>query len=50
MRFSRGIGKVTGTFYQAGRDSVDMLLKNIIPFMAFVSMLIELSIIQKSVI
>jgi PTS system glucitol/sorbitol-specific IIC component len=40
MRFSRGIGKVTGTFYQAGRDSVDMLIKNIIPFMAFVSMLI----------
>jgi PTS system glucitol/sorbitol-specific IIC component len=40
MRFSRSIGKVTGTFYQAGRDSVDMLIKNIIPFMAFVSMLI----------
>lgn len=40
MRFSRGIGKVTGTFYQAGRDSVDMLIKNIIPFMAFVSMLV----------
>jgi PTS system glucitol/sorbitol-specific IIC component len=40
MRFSRGIGKVTGTFYQAGRDSIDMLIKNIIPFMAFVSMLI----------
>ncbi|WP_221568399.1 PTS glucitol/sorbitol transporter subunit IIB [Alkalihalobacillus sp. TS-13] len=40
MRFSRGIGKVTGTLYQAGRDSVDMLIKNIIPFMAFVSMLI----------
>lgn len=39
MKFSRGIGKVTGTFYQAGRDSVDMLIKNIIPFMAFVSML-----------
>jgi len=39
-KFSRGIGKVTGTFYQAGRDSVDMLIKNIIPFMAFVSMLI----------
>jgi glucitol/sorbitol PTS system EIIB component len=39
MRFSRGIGKVTGTFYQAGRDSVEMLIKNIIPFMAFVSML-----------
>ncbi|MFE4708868.1 PTS glucitol/sorbitol transporter subunit IIB [Peribacillus simplex] len=40
IRFSRGIGKVTGTFYQAGRDSIDMLIKNIIPFMAFVSMLI----------
>lgn len=40
LRFSRGIGKVTGTFYQAGRDSIDMLIKNIIPFMAFVSMLI----------
>jgi glucitol/sorbitol PTS system EIIB component len=40
MKVSRGIGKVTGTFYQAGRDSVDMLIRNIIPFMAFVSMLI----------
>lgn len=40
IRFSRGIGGVMGVFYQAGRDSVDMLLKNIIPFMAFISMLI----------
>ncbi len=40
MKFSKGIGQVTGTFYQAGRDSIDMLIKNIIPFMAFVSMLI----------
>ncbi len=40
MKFSKGIGKVTGVFYQAGRDSIDMLIKNIIPFMAFVSMLI----------
>ena len=40
IRFSRGIGKVMGVFYQAGRDSVDMLIKNIIPFMAFISMLI----------
>ncbi|MDQ0191199.1 PTS glucitol/sorbitol transporter subunit IIB [Alicyclobacillus cycloheptanicus] len=40
MVISRGIGKVIGTLYQAGRDSVDMLLKNIIPFMAFVSMLV----------
>lgn len=40
IKFSRGIGKIMGIFYQAGRDAVDMLLKNIIPFMAFISMLI----------
>ncbi len=40
MKFSRGIGKAMGVFYQAGRDSVDMLIKNIIPFMAFISMII----------
>ncbi|MTD40407.1 PTS sorbitol transporter subunit IIB [Erwinia sp. CPCC 100877] len=40
IKFSRGIGKIMGVFYQAGRDAVDMLLKNIIPFMAFISMLI----------
>lgn len=39
LRFSKGIGNVTGTFYQAGRDTMDILLKNILPFMAFVSML-----------
>jgi PTS system glucitol/sorbitol-specific IIC component len=40
LKISRGIGKVTATLYQAGRESVDMLLKNIIPFIAFVSMLV----------
>src|SRR5699024_10890229 len=40
MRFSKGIGGITGTFYQAGRDSFDTLIKNLLPFMAFVSMLI----------
>lgn len=40
IKFSKGIGGVTNTFYQAGRDTVDMLIKNILPFMAFVSMLI----------
>jgi glucitol/sorbitol PTS system EIIB component len=39
LRFSKGIGNFTGTFYQAGRDTMDILLKNILPFMAFVSML-----------
>lgn len=40
VQMSRGIGKAMGIFYQAGRDSTDMLIKNIIPFMAFISMLI----------
>ncbi len=40
LRISRAIGKVVGVLYQSGRDSIDMLIKNIIPFMAFVSMLI----------
>ncbi len=48
VKFSRGIGKAMGIFYQAGRDSVDMLIKNIIPFMAFISMLLVLLIIQES--
>jgi len=39
IRLSRGIGYVVGVLYQAGRDSVDMLLKNIIPFMAYVTLL-----------
>lgn len=40
IRFSRGIGKAMGVLYQAGRDSVDTLIKNVLPFMAFISMII----------
>ncbi|WP_035052397.1 PTS glucitol/sorbitol transporter subunit IIB [Carnobacterium pleistocenium] len=41
-RLGRGIGGVVGIFYQAGRDTIDMVIKNILPFMAFVSMLVGL--------
>jgi len=39
-RIGRGAGRVVGMLYQAGRDSVDQVLKNIIPFMAFISFII----------
>ncbi|MBT2729576.1 PTS sorbitol transporter subunit IIB [Bacillus sp. ISL-75] len=45
-KFGLGAGKVISTFYQAGRDAVQTLINTIIPFMAFVSLII--GIIQGS--
>lgn len=39
-RIGKGIGSVVSIFYSAGRDAIDSVIKNILPFMAFVSMLI----------
>lgn len=42
VTIGRGVGKVVGTLYQAGRDAVDQVIKNVIPFMAFISFIIGL--------
>lgn len=33
-------GKIVNIFYQAGRDTIDTLIKNILPFMAFIATLV----------
>jgi PTS system glucitol/sorbitol-specific IIC component len=38
----RGAGVVVGALYQAGRDAVDQVLRNILPFMCFISFVIGL--------
>ncbi|MFI3174690.1 MAG: PTS glucitol/sorbitol transporter subunit IIB [Bacillota bacterium] len=42
--FIAKVGKVMGgvvaKFYQAGRESIDMVIRNVLPFMAFVAMII----------
>ncbi|VBB07287.1 Hypothetical protein LUCI_2531 [Lucifera butyrica] len=39
-RLGIGVGGVVNKFYQAGRETIDMVVKTILPFMAFVSMII----------
>ncbi len=34
-RIGKTVGYVVGQFFQAGRDTIDMVIKNILPFMAF---------------
>lgn len=36
----KAVGGVVGTLYQAGRDSIDTVIRNILPFMAFIAVLI----------
>ncbi|MFS0675170.1 PTS glucitol/sorbitol transporter subunit IIB [Ornithinibacillus sp. 179-J 7C1 HS] len=39
-RIGRGVGGVVNVFYQAGRETIEQIIKNILPFMAFVSTII----------
>jgi glucitol/sorbitol PTS system EIIB component len=39
-RFGRAIGGVVGILFQSGRHAIDQVIRNILPFMAFVTMLI----------
>ena len=40
VNIGRSVGGVVGALYQAGRESIDQVLKNIIPFMAFIALVI----------
>jgi len=39
-KIGRGAGRVVGIMYQAGRESVEQTMTNVIPFMAFIAMII----------
>ncbi|MFZ7131079.1 MAG: PTS glucitol/sorbitol transporter subunit IIB [Eubacteriales bacterium] len=39
-KFGKAIGGVVGKFYAAGKMTINMVINNILPFMAFVSMII----------
>lgn len=41
-RFGRSIGGVVGVLFQSGRQAIDQVVRNILPFMAFVTLLIGL--------
>ena len=36
----KAVGGVVNTFYQAARDSLDIIIRNIIPFMMFISVIV----------
>ena len=47
-RIGRAVGSVVGTMYQAGRDTIDTIIRIILPFIAFISVIV--GIINSTVI
>lgn len=39
-KLGRSVGGVVGVLYQSGRESIDQVIKNILPFMAFIALVI----------
>ena len=39
-KVGRGVGGVVGRMYQAGRDAVDVVIRTILPFIAFVGLIV----------
>jgi glucitol/sorbitol PTS system EIIB component len=39
-RIGRSVGGVVGALYQAGRDTIDTVIRNVLPFIAFISLVI----------
>jgi PTS system glucitol/sorbitol-specific IIC component len=46
VTIGKAVGGVVGTLYQAGRDTIDTVIRNILPFMAFIAVIV--GIINKS--
>jgi PTS system glucitol/sorbitol-specific IIB component len=40
VKVGKSVGGVVGTLYQAGRDAIETVIKMILPFMAFIALLI----------
>ncbi len=40
VRIGKAVGGVVGILYQAGRDTIETVLRNILPFMAFIAVIV----------